>query len=139
MNVSVGAYRQDNGKPWVLPSVLKAEERVMAAGMNKEYAPIHGVDDFVKLARGFALGASSPALQDERVASVQSLSGTGACRVIGARSRRATAQRRPALAAELTHAVPPHASRPPRRRVLHQVPRAGRAHLPPQPLMGQPR
>jgi aspartate aminotransferase len=46
-------------------------------------APIVGVDDFVKAARGFALGAASPALAEERVASVQSLSGTGACRVIG--------------------------------------------------------
>jgi len=83
VSLAVGAYRQDNGKPWVLPSVLKAEEQVVAAGLNKEYAPIHGVDDFVKRARAFALGTDSPALAEERVASVQSLSGTGACRVIG--------------------------------------------------------
>jgi len=83
VSLSVGAYRNDEGKPWVLPSVLKAEQKVIAAGMNKEYAPIHGVDDFVKSARAFALGPSSPALAAERVASVQSLSGTGACRVIG--------------------------------------------------------
>jgi len=83
VSLAVGAYRQDNGKPWVLPSVLKAEEQVVAAGLNKEYAPIYGVDDFVKRARAFALGTDSPALAEERVASVQSLSGTGACRVIG--------------------------------------------------------
>ena len=83
VSLSVGAYRNDEGKPWVLPSVLKAEQKVIAAGMNKEYAPIHGVDDFVKSARAFALGPSSAALAAERVASVQSLSGTGACRVIG--------------------------------------------------------
>jgi len=82
-NLSVGAYRGDDGKPWVLPSVLKAEERVMAAGMNKEYAPIVGVNDFVTKARAFALGKDSPALTEGRTASVQSLSGTGACRVIG--------------------------------------------------------
>jgi len=51
--------------------------------MNKEYAPIVGVDEFVKSARCFALGKESPALVEERTASVQSLSGTGACRVIG--------------------------------------------------------
>jgi len=83
VNLSVGAYRKDDGKPWVLPSVLEAEERVMKAGMNKEYAPIVGIDDFVKKARAFALGPDSAALKEERVASVQSLSGTGACRVIG--------------------------------------------------------
>lgn len=55
----------------------------LASGLNKEYAPISGVDDFVKKARAFALGKSSPAITDDRIASVQSLSGTGACRVIG--------------------------------------------------------
>ena len=83
VNLSAGAYRGDDGKPWVLPSVLKAEEKVMAASMNKEYAPIVGVNDFVEKARAFALGSSSSALAEGRVASVQSLSGTGACRVIG--------------------------------------------------------
>jgi len=83
VNLSVGAYRNDEGKPWVLPSVKKAEERVLAASMNKEYAPIVGVGDFVERARAFALGKDSAALADGRVASVQSLSGTGACRLIG--------------------------------------------------------
>lgn len=83
VNLSVGAYRDDAGKPWVLPSVRKAEERVLAASMNKEYAPIVGVNDFVQTARAFALGKESTALAEGRVASVQSLSGTGACRVIG--------------------------------------------------------
>ena len=82
VSLAVGAYRDDDGKPWVLPSVRKAEERVIAANMNKEYAPIVGVMDFVTSARAFALGADSIALKEERVASVQSLSGTGACRVI---------------------------------------------------------
>lgn len=83
VNLSVGAYRDDQGKPWVLPSVRKAEARVIEASMNKEYAPIVGVDAFVSSARAFALGKDSPALAQGRVASVQSLSGTGACRVIG--------------------------------------------------------
>ena len=51
--------------------------------MNKEYAPIVGVGDFVNRARQFALGKDSAALAEGRVASVQSLSGTGACRLIG--------------------------------------------------------
>ncbi len=82
-SLSVGAYRTDEGKPWVLPSVREAESRVLAANMNKEYAGIGGVDDFVGVARKFALGADSAAISDGRVASVQALSGTGACRVIG--------------------------------------------------------
>ena len=58
VSLAVGAYRDDDGKPWVLPSVRKAEERVIAANMNKEYAPIVGVMDFVTSARAFALVAS---------------------------------------------------------------------------------
>ena len=58
VNLSVGAYRGDDGKPWVLPSVRKAEERVVAASMNKEYAPIAGVDAFVTPARGLLLAST---------------------------------------------------------------------------------
>lgn len=35
MNLGVGAYRDDQGKPFVLPSVLKAEEAIMKRKMNK--------------------------------------------------------------------------------------------------------
>lgn len=83
VSLSVGAYRDSAGKPFVLPSVKEAERRVIEANMNKEYAGITGLPDFAKLAIRFALGADSPLLADGRVASVQTLSGTGACRVIG--------------------------------------------------------
>jgi len=82
VNLTVGAYRDEEGKPWVLPSVRKAEELVVAASMNKEYAPIGGIEEYVKLAREFALGAASPALQEQRVTSLQCLSGTGSLRLI---------------------------------------------------------
>lgn len=55
----------------------------MQASMNKEYLPIVGDLDFVDKARKFALGVDSPVLAEKRVASVQSLSGTGACRLVG--------------------------------------------------------
>jgi len=83
VSLSVGAYRDGNGKPFVLTSVKEAERRVVEASMNKEYAGITGLPDFAKLAIKFALGADSPVLAEGRVASVQTLSGTGACRVIG--------------------------------------------------------
>ena len=56
---------------------------MIAAGMNKEYAGITGVPEYVKLARRFALGADCPALKANRVASLQTLSGTGGLRVMG--------------------------------------------------------
>lgn len=78
VNVCVGAYRDENGQPWVLPSVRQAE--VLMKDENKEYLPIEGDMGFVNKALIFAYGADAPL---ERIAGVQSLSGTGACRIGG--------------------------------------------------------
>ena len=78
----VGAYRDDQGKPYVLPSVRQAEDKVIASGLNKEYAGITGVPEFTKAAAVLAYGKDSPAL--DRVVITQSISGTGALRIGGA-------------------------------------------------------
>ncbi len=81
VNVCVGAYRDTDGKPWVLPSVRKAEEMMLAdSSENKEYLPIDGDQAYVAKALKFAYGANAPL---ERIAGVQTLSGTGACRIGG--------------------------------------------------------
>ena len=49
VTVGVGAYRDDQGKPYVLPAVQEAERRNIAANANHEYAGIVGVPDFVKV------------------------------------------------------------------------------------------
>lgn len=79
INLGVGAYRDDNGNPFVLPSVLAADRQVCDACLNKEYAPISGTPEFCKAAIKLALGDDSKAL--DRVATVQSISGTGALRI----------------------------------------------------------
>ncbi|CEG81320.1 Putative Aspartate aminotransferase [Rhizopus microsporus] len=43
MNLGVGAYRDDNGKPYVLNAVKKAEKLIMEKGLDKEYAGITGL------------------------------------------------------------------------------------------------
>jgi len=83
ITLGVGAYRGDDGKPYVLPSVRAAEEKLVAAGMQHEYAGIAGIPSFVEKSLKFAYGKDAQVLADKRVAAVQSLSGTGACRVIG--------------------------------------------------------
>ncbi|CEJ94480.1 Putative Aspartate aminotransferase [[Torrubiella] hemipterigena] len=75
----VGAYRDDQGKPFVLPSVRAAEQKVIDSKMNKEYAGITGVPEFPALAAKLAYGANSPVL--DRLVITQTLSGTGALRV----------------------------------------------------------
>jgi len=81
MNLGVGAYRDDNGQPFVLPSVRQAEQNVIAAKLNKEYAPITGESDFCKEAAKLAFGADSPVLKDSRNVTVQGISGTGSLRI----------------------------------------------------------
>lgn len=83
VSLGVGAYRDDNGKPYVLPSVQEAEERLIKAGKNKEYAGIAGQKEFVDLALEFAYGEDSKPLKENRVAAVQTISGTGGVRVAG--------------------------------------------------------
>lgn len=44
INVGAGTYRDENGKPWVLPSVRMAKELLLNAG--HEYLPILGLKAF---------------------------------------------------------------------------------------------
>ncbi|KNC49892.1 aspartate aminotransferase [Thecamonas trahens ATCC 50062] len=81
MNLGVGAYRDDDGRPHVLKCVRKAETMITNAGLDHEYAGIGGVAAFPPLAAKLALGDNCPALADGRVAALQSISGTGANRV----------------------------------------------------------
>ena len=81
VNVCVGAYRDETGQPWVLPSVRAAEAKMMnIMNENKEYLPIEGDSDFIAKALQFAYGTDAPLHQ---IAGVQTLSGTGACRIGG--------------------------------------------------------
>ncbi|KAF2433218.1 mitochondrial TPA: aspartate transaminase [Tothia fuscella] len=84
INLGVGAYRDDKGKPYVLPSVLSAEKKIIEAKLNKEYAGITGVPEFTKAAALLAYGPNSAAIKEDRVAITQSISGTGALRIGGA-------------------------------------------------------
>lgn len=84
INLGVGAYRDDKGKPYVLPSVREAEKKVVNSTLDKEYAGITGVPAFTKAAAALAYGKDSSVLIHDRVAITQSISGTGALRIGGA-------------------------------------------------------
>lgn len=81
--LGVGAYRGEDGKPWVLPSVRTAERMLLEKSLNKEYLGIAGLPSFVAKSMEFAYGEDSKVLKEKRVAGVQTLSGTGACRLAG--------------------------------------------------------
>jgi aspartate aminotransferase len=79
INLGVGAYRDDNNKPWVLPVVKKASQIILNdATLDHEYLPITGLPEFVAGAARLILGENSPAISEGRVVSVQTISGTGA-------------------------------------------------------------
>ncbi|XP_075992648.1 glutamate oxaloacetate transaminase 2 [Anticarsia gemmatalis] len=81
VNLGVGAYRDDEGKPFVLPSVRKAEEILHAAHLNHEYAPISGEAEYTDAVAKLAFGEDSQVLKDKTNCTVQTLSGTGALRL----------------------------------------------------------
>lgn len=83
MNVGVGAYRDDGGKPFVLPSVRAAEEKLLSQNLNHEYLPTHGCPIFRAAAKKLAFGGDSKVVSEDRVASAQSISGTGGLRIGG--------------------------------------------------------
>lgn len=83
INLGVGAYRDNNGKPFVLNSVRKAEVELFEAALEHEYAGIAGVQQFIDLSLEFVYGANAEVLVSKKVAAVQALSGTGACRLSG--------------------------------------------------------
>lgn len=82
VNVSIGAYRTDEGKPLVLQCVKKAEARLLEdSSLNKEYLPQRGDVSYAQLCQKMLFGEDSALIAEGKVATVQTLSGTGALRL----------------------------------------------------------
>ena len=81
VSLGVGAYRTDEGKPWILPCVKKAESilatQVEEEKINHEYLPVLGLDGFTKAATKMLLGEDSPALVENRAFGIQVNLGCG--------------------------------------------------------------
>jgi len=84
VSLGVGAYRTDEGKPWILPCVKKAEKKlsdqIEAEAINHEYLPVLGLETFSAAATSMLLGENSVAIKEGRAFGAQALSGTGALR-----------------------------------------------------------
>lgn len=78
VDLGVGAYRDDNAKPWILPVIKKATNILHDdQALNHEYLPIDGLQSFKSAAARLIFGSDSSAIRENRVASLQSISGTG--------------------------------------------------------------
>ncbi|OBA19513.1 PLP-dependent transferase [Metschnikowia bicuspidata var. bicuspidata NRRL YB-4993] len=85
VDLGIGAYRDDAGKPWVLPAVRRAERKLIdSPAYNHEYLGISGHEPFLAEAAKVILGRLSRAIADGAVVSQQTLSGTGALHLAGA-------------------------------------------------------
>lgn len=83
MNLTVGAYRTNEGKPYVLKVVREAQNAIAADDtLTKEYLPISGDAEFTRLSIEMILGKTNPVITEGRYGGVQCLSGTGALRVM---------------------------------------------------------
>ncbi|KAK5961419.1 aspartate transaminase AAT2 PWA37_001277 [Arxiozyma heterogenica] len=79
VDLGIGAYRDNSGKPWVLPSVQSAEEKLKKdPNYNHEYLPITGLPAFTSGAARIIFGED---YDQERTISIQSISGTGALHI----------------------------------------------------------
>ncbi|CAF0734018.1 unnamed protein product [Didymodactylos carnosus] len=81
VNLGVGAYRTDEGKPWVLESVRQAEATILKENLDKEYAAISGLAEFCQASARLAFGDDSDVIKNQTNATVQCISGTGSLRI----------------------------------------------------------
>ncbi|KAM0900738.1 hypothetical protein ACQ4PT_020441 [Festuca glaucescens] len=84
LNLGVGAYRTEELQPAVLNVVKKAENLMLEKGEFKEYLPIEGLAAFNKATADLLLGPDNLVIKQGRVATLQSLSGTGSLRLAAA-------------------------------------------------------
>jgi len=81
MNLGAGAYRDNNGKPYVLSCIRTAEENIVKKKLDHEYAAIGGIADFTKGSANLAFGDGNEIVKNGLNCTVQSISGTGALRI----------------------------------------------------------
>lgn len=79
--LGVGIYKGEDGKPFILKTVKKAEKMLYDSEVDKEYAFPDGIPSFRQKAIELSWGKDHPAIKEGRVASIQTISGTGALKL----------------------------------------------------------
>ena len=81
VNLSIGIYFDEQGRLPVLPSVLQAEARIVAAGGAKPYLPMEGDPAARTQVQALLFGAGHPAIAEGRIATIQTVGSSGGLRV----------------------------------------------------------
>ncbi|TGN98721.1 amino acid aminotransferase [Burkholderia sp. USMB20] len=81
VNLSIGIYFDGDGKLPVMEAVRKVDARLAVEGGPKSYLPMAGIADFRAEVQRLVFGENSSAVDEGRVATLQSLGGSGALKV----------------------------------------------------------
>ena len=81
VNLSIGIYFDEQGRLPVLPSVMQAEARILAAGGPKGYLPMEGDAACRAEVAKLLLGPDHPAINQGRVATIQTVGSSGGLKV----------------------------------------------------------
>lgn len=81
VNLGIGIYFDENGKLPVLGSVREAEVRRAATAQPRPYLPMEGLAAYRSAVQNLLFGQNNPALAANRIATIQTLGGSGALKV----------------------------------------------------------
>ena len=83
MNLTVGAYRDENLQPVVFNCVREAENKLFSEKFSREYLPPTGDEEFNKLTQTIIFPEGHPVYKNNQILTVQSISGSGCIRLAG--------------------------------------------------------
>lgn len=83
INLTLGAYRDENLQPVVFKSVRAAEDKLLAEGFSRAYLPPTGDEEFNHLTQLTVFSPDSKVFSEKRIETVQSISGSGGLRLGG--------------------------------------------------------
>ncbi|MBF6987125.1 amino acid aminotransferase [Cupriavidus sp. IK-TO18] len=81
VNLSIGIYFDDDGRLPVMQAVAKAEAALLADMGPRPYLPMSGLAGYRSAVQALVFGEDSPARAAGRIATLQTLGGSGALRV----------------------------------------------------------
>ncbi|XP_049779425.1 aspartate aminotransferase, cytoplasmic-like [Schistocerca cancellata] len=82
VDLGIGAYRTNEGQPWVMPWVQRIEQLMGEdKTRNHEYLTFLGCDTFSQAATALLLGPESDVVRQGKAFGIQSLGGTGCVRI----------------------------------------------------------
>ena len=81
VNLGIGIYLDEAGRLPVLSSVRTAEVARAAVAQPRSYLPMEGLEAFRHGVQRLLFGAAHPALQEGRIATIQTLGGSGALKI----------------------------------------------------------